>query len=111
MGRSGCIRPLASNAKQGRNTASDEFRRLYFSQLHGLANAWAELLLLARIIRMVEKQEFAHARARVRYPLDKVLRESGNSAFRNVSAQRGGAEMRLLATGCYLQWKPALAAT
>src|SRR5258707_13579302 len=90
MGRSGSIWPLASKARQGRNSPSDEFHRLCFSQFHGLASAWAELLLLARIIRMVEKPEFAHARARVRYPLDKVLWKSGNSDFRGLSAQRGG---------------------
>ena len=75
------IHPLASNARQGRNTASDELHRLCLSQFHGLASAWAELLLLARIIRMVENSDLAHARARVRYPLDRVLRKCGDSAF------------------------------
>ncbi len=38
---------------------------------------------------MVEKLDLAHARARVRYPLDKVLGEIRNSAFRGLRAQRG----------------------
>jgi len=80
MGRSGCIRPLASNARQGRNTASDEFHRLCLSQFHGLASAWAELLLLARIIRVVEKPESVHARARAQ-PLDKVFGKGRDFAF------------------------------
>ncbi len=37
---------------------------------------------------MVKKRDLAHARARVRYPLDKVLRKGGDFAFRGLSAQR-----------------------
>src|SRR6266481_3655176 len=48
------------------------------------------------------------ARARARAgALDRVLRKSGNSAFRGLSAQREGPETRILTTGFNLEGKPA----
>jgi hypothetical protein len=48
---------------------------------------------------VVEKPDLAHARARVRNPLDKVLRKRGISAFQGLSAQRGGPESLVLPRG------------
>ena len=48
---------------------------------------------------MVEKPDFAHARARVRYPLDKVLRKCMVCVFCGFSAQRGGVGTRILQRG------------
>jgi hypothetical protein len=48
---------------------------------------------------VVEKPDLAHARARVRNPLDKVLRKRWISAFRGLSAQRGGPESLILRRG------------
>ena len=76
--------------------ARDELRCICSYQFHGLASACSELLLIARIIRVVEKPELAHARARVRYPLDEVLGEGGDSDFSGISAQRGGSGTRIL---------------
>jgi hypothetical protein len=75
-----------------------------FLRLCGIAPACAEY-------RGGRKTGFsARARARAE-PLDKVLRKSGNSAFRGFSAQRGGPETRILPTGSYLRGKPTHAAT
>ena len=99
MGRSACICPFALNAGQCRKTSSADLQHVCQSQFHGLVSAYAELPLLARIIRMVEKPDFAHARARVRNPLDKVLGKGGDFAFRSLSAQRGGPRRRILPRG------------
>jgi len=99
MGRSACICPLASNAGQCRKTGKANLQHVCQSQFHDLASAYAELPLLVRIIRMVEKWDFAHARARVRNPLDKVLGKGGDFAFWGLSAQRGGPRRRILPRG------------
>ena len=98
MGRSACICPLASNAGQCRKAGKANLQHVCQSQFHGLASAYAELLSHARSIGVVEKPDFAHARARVRYPLDRVLRKGGDFAFRGLSAQRGGLGTRSLPT-------------
>jgi hypothetical protein len=69
MGRSACICPLALNAGQCRKTSSTNLLYLCQSRFHGLASACAELPLHARIVRLVEKPDFPHARARVGNPL------------------------------------------
>jgi len=51
------------------------------------------------------------ARARARYPLDKFLGKAGILLFEMLTHSGEARRKRLLATGCYLQWKPALAAT
>jgi hypothetical protein len=96
MGRSACICPLASNAGQCRKPGKANLQHVCQSLFHSFASACAELLSHARSIGVVEKPDFAHARARVRYPLDKVLWKGGDFAFRGVSAQRGGQETRIL---------------
>jgi hypothetical protein len=58
--------------------ARDELRCICRYQFHSLASACVELPSHARSIGVVEKPDFAHARARVRYPLDKVLRKGGD---------------------------------
>jgi hypothetical protein len=72
--------------------ARDELGCICCYQFHSLASACIELLSHARSIGVVEKPDFAHARARVRYPLDRVLRKGGDFAFRGPSAQRGSPE-------------------
>ena len=79
----------------------DELRFLCCCQFHSLASACVELLSHARSIGVVEKPDFAHARARVRNPLDRVLRKGGDFAFRGLSAQRGGPWRRILPRGSY----------
>jgi len=88
MGRSTCIRPLASNTERFRKRETANLQHVCQSQFQGLASACAVLLSHARSIWVVEKPDFAHARARVRYPLDKVLGIGGDFAFRGLSAQR-----------------------
>jgi hypothetical protein len=70
--------------------AKDELGCICCYQFHGLASACVELLSHARSIGVVEKPDFAHARARVRYPLDKVLWKCMVCVFWGSSAQRGG---------------------
>jgi hypothetical protein len=69
--------------------ARDELRCICCCQFHSLASACAVLLSHARSIRVVEKPDFAHTRACVRYPLDKVLRKGGDSAFWGISTRAG----------------------
>jgi len=90
MGRSACICPLASNAGQCRKTGKANLQHVCPSQFHGLASACAVELSHSRSIRVVEKPDFAHARARVRNPLDKVLGTGGYFAF-GVLAHSGEA--------------------
>src|ERR1700722_20843439 len=71
--------------------ARDELRCLCCCQFHSLASACVELLSHARSIGVVEKPDLAHARARVRYPLDKVLWKCMVCVFWGSSAQRGGS--------------------
>jgi len=84
MGRSGCIRPLASKARQGRNTPSDEFHVFVFPSFTALPPLGQNCFCL----RGLYDGRKTGISARARYPLDKVLRKNGNSAFRGVSAQR-----------------------
>jgi hypothetical protein len=81
--------------------ARDELRFLCCCQFHSLASACVELLSHARSIGVVEKPDFAHARARVRYPLDRVLWKCVVCVFWGSSAQRGGPWRRILPRGSY----------
>jgi hypothetical protein len=68
---------LASKANQSQKTACYvELHRLCYRQVHGFAPTLAGLVRVAfncanmrRIIRLVEKPDLAHARARVGYHL------------------------------------------
>ncbi len=66
MGRSACICPLAPNAERCRKRGTANLQHVCPPQFHGFASACAVLLSHARSIGVVEKPDFAHARARVR---------------------------------------------
>src|SRR6266852_897737 len=82
---------LSTDLERGqcRKTGKANLRLVCQSQFHGLASACAVLLSHVWSVRVVEKSDFAHARARVRNPLDKVLRKCIDSAFFGFSARAG----------------------
>ena len=109
MGRSTCIRPLAPNAEPCRKRGKANLQHVCLSQVHGLASACVELLSHARIIGVLEKSDFAHARARVRNPLTGFWEKGGICAVRGPRAQRGCPGTLILPTGSYPRERTARA--
>ncbi len=84
--------------------------RLSIGLLRGaMPEACAVLLSHVWSVRVVEKSDFAHARARVRNPLDKVLRKCIDSAFLGFSARAGRPEEANPGEGPYPKGKSARA--
>jgi hypothetical protein len=101
----------ASKAEQSRKYASDELQRVCCFQFHGFASAYAGLLPLARIMRVVKEPDLPHARARVRNHLTRFYGKEGILFFGALAHSGEVQRGENLADCFYLKGKPPHAAT